>query len=288
MHKMKNNVTSPKVLAISATVLLFASLLWLGSVYQTNGRLEQGINEERLKSEANLSEKLALEKQIDKLKKEIGQYAGKNEEIDRQLAAANARLDQQSAEMRKARSDEAAYKEMKKQYSDLLQLKQSLEQQVAQLNGTVNQLQSQNKDLSGQVAVLQQKNNDLTDQLNTMSLAVNESRVEAIKKSNKLTVSARKTKKLIASFDLPSKGMGNLEFRITNPSGKVITTDGTIVSKVVEHTDDFTASLASMPNSNVRHIEMTFESKNKLESGVYTIEVLNNNLSSGTIQVKLR
>ncbi len=49
--------------------------------------------------------------------------------------------------------------------------------------------------------------------------------LEAHKKGEKLTVKARKTKELVAGFDLPISMTENLRFTITNPKGQKVSSE---------------------------------------------------------------
>lgn len=284
-------MNNSKILAATATLLLCGSVFWAGSVYRTNVRLEQGLNDERLKTEATLSEKLALEKQIDKLKKDIIAYQGKNAAIDRQLAEASKKLNLKSAELQRMQNDYKSLTDLRKQYNELKQLKESLDSQVAQLNASMNKLQKENQELGSRVALLQKENGTLTEDLaSARSAAINQGRVEATKKSEKLTVTAKRAKKLTASFKVPASIAGNLDFKIMNPDGRPLTaSDGTIVSKVIDRPEDMSASLnATTFAGGTKEVQMIFEPKIKLAPGIYTIEVLNNKIPSGSLQVRLR
>ena len=62
-----------------------------------------------------------------------------------------------------------------------------------------------------------------------MFAAVDQTQIQAVKrKSEKLTVRANRTKKLIANFEVPAD-LKNLTFRIVDPKGNMLSQkDGTI------------------------------------------------------------
>jgi len=129
-------------------------------------------------------------------------------------------------------------------------------------------------------------------ELNQMRIAsLDDIRVEAFKK-NKLTVSAKKTKKLDVNFLIPaSNSSENLQFKITDPSGQLLTAnDGTIASVEVDESPILTAD-----NSNnlflkqTKQVKMEYKPKNKLKPGVYRIEISNSdNAYMGSLQVRLK
>ena len=59
---------SSKAVALVSTALMVASIFWLMNAKSVNTTLEAGLQNEKLKSEQLLSEKLHLEKEIEKFK----------------------------------------------------------------------------------------------------------------------------------------------------------------------------------------------------------------------------
>ncbi|MBK5277593.1 MAG: hypothetical protein JJE09_01900, partial [Bacteroidia bacterium] len=106
-----------------------------------------------------------------------------------------------------------------------------------------------------------------------------------------LTVKARRTNKLIASFDIPAD-LKNLSFKVIDPKGNTLShRDGTIASRVISNSDNYTASTSSTLDgvgSKTAKIEMVYMPTKKLKAGTYKIEILNDNLYIGSLQVKLR
>lgn len=74
-----------KAIAAGAVVMLIVSLICTGLLYRSNKSLIGNLNKERLKSELMLSEKLELQKEIEKFKHQIISLSGQNTEIDKIL-----------------------------------------------------------------------------------------------------------------------------------------------------------------------------------------------------------
>lgn len=288
---MKNVVQNPKVIAATATILLLTCAVWISSVHQINGDLEKNIKEERLKSEAYLSEKLSLDKEIAKMKNEFKSLTGKNADLDKAIFAANKKLDQKEAELGKIQRDNRSVKDIQKKHDELKQIKQELEQQLALVNSTLANLKRDNADLSNTIALLESKNKNLVEELNSVKLAsIDDIRIEAVKKKGQqLTATAKKTKKMIVSFEIPAALQTELSYKITNPAGKILTDkNGSITSTLLPEEMVLTASANTTAASKKKHIQMVYETKEKLQGGVYVIEVSSNGLYIGSLQVRLR
>jgi hypothetical protein len=122
---------------------------------------------------------------------------------------------------------------------------------------------------------------------------VNNSLVESSKRNQKQTIKAKSTKKLLTTIDVPSNAE-NLSFKITSPDGKELgEKQGALSVKVMRDSAKkpqafYAATNNSVAGHNYKRVELTFAPTAKLTSGIYTIDVLNDNLSIGSLQVKLK
>jgi hypothetical protein len=159
------------------------------------------------------------------------------------------------------------------------------------LKTSYSELESKNNELNLAVAGLEARNKVLINDLNKAAFAaVDQSQIQAVKgKSEKLTVRAKRTRKLIASFEVPGS-LKNLSFRITDSKGTVLTKeDGTIASTVTPSENNYTASSDSnVTGPKLQKVEMVYLPNERLKSGVYTVEILNENLYVGSLKVKLK
>ncbi|HNP94588.1 MAG TPA: hypothetical protein PKJ63_03135 [Cyclobacteriaceae bacterium] len=289
---MKNMVQNPKVIAGTVTFLLAIALVGLISFYEANQSLEAGLNDEKLKSERILSEKLSLEKEIAKLKQSITSLQGRNADLDKTLSKTSAKIAEKERELNKMSKENASLKQYKQQYADLQKIKNDLESQVLALNNALTAANKEKESLNRMVAELQVKNKSLSDELAQIQIAsLDDIRVEAFKK-NKLTVSARKTKKLDINFMIPSKySADNLTFKISDPSGQVLSPkDGTIAYVETLEAPILTADASDMLYlKQTKQVKMEYKPKKKLKAGIYRIEVTNaDNTYLGSLQVRLR
>ena len=284
-------VRNPKAIAIAATALCMASLLWLMSTQSVNRALEINLQNEKLRSEALLSEKLLLEKDMEKMRTQLTSLRGINNDLDEVVRKTEMRMTSQGSELAKLKKQNASLAQIRKQREDLLVLQTNLQNELAALRASYADLEVTNAALSNTIAQLQEQNRLLSQDLNqAMFASMDRTQVEAVKgKKEKLTVRARKTQKLIANFDVPAS-LRNISFRITDQQGKVFADKhGVIVSRTSVSDANVLASTGEGPaGSGLQKVQMEYIPKQKLQSGVYTVEILNDNLYVGSLNVKLR
>lgn len=289
---MKTEISkSTKVVAGVVITLLVISLVGMVMLYNSNGELQGNLNAEKLKGESILSQKLILEKDLAKFKSQIESLKGTNSNLDKELALASARLTAKEAEFKKVQNENLSLKQLKKQHTELLALQKEWENSMASMKSKIQTLESEKNDMSKAIASLEERNKLLTEDLHKSQLAfLDYSQLETLKKNNKLTASARNTKKLKATFEVPSN-LKEISFKITDPSGKVLTEkEGTIASRIVTDGKNYTASVASYAETakSLKHMEMVYLTNKKLKPGIYKIEVLSENLYVSSLQVRLK
>lgn len=279
-----------KIIAATSTALFFVALIAMMIIHDSNRSLEEMLNGAKLKNEATLSEKLSLDKEIKNYKAQLASLQGKNAELDKYLATANADLAKKEKELKAAGRSQSNAKEL----ANLRKMRADLENQVSALIAQIANLEGANSDLTQQIASLTSKNQELKSNNDLMkAFAANNYRMEASHgKSEKLTVVARKTKRLKMGFDLPQNVVENVQFKIQTPDGTVIDKqeDGLTATLMdIEDGSDLIASLEPMGSFEVtRRIEMKYEPKKKLSKGVYTIDIYNGETYMVSCQVKLR
>jgi uncharacterized protein YhaN len=282
---------SSKAIAVVTTALFMVSLFWLLNTKRINSSLETGLQSEKLKSESLLSEKLFLERDIQKMKDQLFTIKGENVQLNQVLESASEKLKAQEAEYNRMKKNNASLTQIRKQRQELLALQSQLENELQSLRASYTELEAKNNDLNNTLAFLQERNQMLTDDLNrAMFAAVDHSHVQALKgKKERLTVRARKTSKLIANFEVPGN-LKKLSFRVIDPQGNALSAkDGTITSTTSPSDESYTASTDSeAEGKKLQKVEMVYAAKAKLKSGLYTVEILNENLYVGSLNVKLR
>ena len=90
--------TNSTAISIALTALLVGSLFWLMATKRVNSSLETGLQEQKLKSETLLSEKLLLEKDMQKMKDHLSRVTGESDEMRELMKSTSAKLETQELE----------------------------------------------------------------------------------------------------------------------------------------------------------------------------------------------
>jgi chromosome segregation ATPase len=281
---------SPRTIAAATTVLFVASASWLMTTRHVNSSLEAGLQEQKLKSETLLSEKLLLEKDIEKMKDQLFALKGKNLELDNLAQSAAAKLRDQESEYNRMKKQNASLWQIRKQRAELEVLRNALENELLVLKASYADLEARNEELNTEVATLQGRNQRLSEDLQrTAFAAIDQTQVQAVRgKAEKVTAKGRRTRKLITSFEV-SADRKDLSFRITDLKGRVLNqNDGAIAFTSLPSDKNMTASSASgVQGSKLQEVKMEYTPKRKLSAGLYTVEILNEGLYVGSLKVKL-
>ena len=158
------SVKEKTVAGIAAFIFLLAVM---ASAYyiSTDLSLKSGLNNEKLKSESLLSEKLALEKEINQLKESISLLSGKNAQTDKLLAEAQIKLGEKEKVITVLRKENATTKNLKKELAEVKEMKESLFRQVEALNIQNKTLAAENQQLHKTTTQLKEEKNDLLKQI---------------------------------------------------------------------------------------------------------------------------
>lgn len=281
-----------KSIITAAVILLLAAILGIGYFYSANKSITSILNKERLYGEKTLSEKLALEKDIEAFKTKINAMSGKNDELDKMLAATNQKLSDKENEIRRIYRENGNIKALKKEIAELTQLKKDFELQAASLNEMIKSLNKEKMALNETIAALQSENKQLAANLDILSSMTSDNfLVETTKKKDKLTVMAKRARKMTVSFNVPNNVSENISFKIIKPDGsKVDGKENGIAYRVVNPEEGMTASTSAVIETVKvsKKIEMTYQPKEKQKPGIYKIEMYNGDKYIGACNVKLR
>lgn len=288
------------VVALVVTLLFVIATGTAVYLFKLNAQAEEALIGEKVKSEKMLSEKLALSKEIEKLKKDIEGYKGQSSAFDKKLADMEARLKQKENQLNgMSKSHNTTINDYKKQLAELQHMRDQLNAELAKQNEQMAALMKENGTLKDAIAMMEVSNEELVTKNYVLSQIISENYgVEAHKKRNKLTVSAKKTKEIQLGFDVPSTVSENLSFVITSPDGSQTSSN---TSKTISYTmlNEFqfsdataTASLnTTVPVSNIdqkKHVVLSYKPEDKLAKGVYQINIYSDGSFIGSSQLRLK
>ncbi|PKP45566.1 MAG: hypothetical protein CVT95_08470 [Bacteroidetes bacterium HGW-Bacteroidetes-12] len=282
-----------KTIALVALIFAIVSLISSGIFYNNNKTLKNNLHAEKISAENMLSEKLALQKEIELFKNQMNALKGKNQELNNLIASSNKKLIEKEATLNKIvrQNGNGNSKQLKKQIAELQQLKKDFELSVMALNGNIKKLTNDNENLNKTIALLQEENKQLASNLAILSsITADNYQAETTKKKDKLTVVAKRTKKMSVSFKVPENMVEHISFQVSKPDGSVVKgkENGIAYQVVTEEGSDLFASVLTDEIKVSKKIEMTYSPKEKLKSGVYKVALFNGDKYIGSCNIKLR
>ncbi|MBT1690702.1 hypothetical protein [Dawidia soli] len=276
-----------------AILLLTGTVAYLASEGISVRLLEASLREEMLKTEVMLSEKLQLEKEIARQAAALSTLRVANGALQYKAARAVGEVKDRDAQITAMRREYAGATRLRQQHQALQAGYEAQATDLADTRRSVKRMQSAQDDLEQTVALLLQQNKNLTGELHAWRLsAVKDVRVEPYRKNERLTLSARKTRKLVVHVDVASR-VKDLHFRITDPAGQVLSAaDGDMSTTVVDDgiPPKYVASTrqAILKEYPYKRVAMIFIPSERLEAGIYQIDILSDTESIGSLQVKFR
>ncbi len=277
-----------KIAAAILTCLFFIALAGVVTLHDSNNSLAELLDGSKLKSESLLSEKLLHDKEINNLRTQIASQEGQNKDLDQLLSNARKQLEQKQREIA-AKGPNVKYN---RELADLKRIKTDLERQMADLNIQMRSLESSNSELTAQLSEANAKNKELAGSIKAMeTLAINNYRIDATKKNDKLTVVARKTKNLSMGFDLPVNLAENVQFKIKTPEGKVIDKSCSELAYGIESSpNELFASVEpiALGMEVSKRVEMSYKPKERMKKGLYVIDIYNGETYVTSCQVRLK
>lgn len=298
---MEKKIAKEKVQAIFVTLLIVGLLTTTLVLDNSRKSFSKGWDNEKITSEKLLSEKLQLDKEIMNMRDDMAQLEGKDKTLDKLLNETTKKLAAKEAELNKSYAAKNKAVSLQKELSEIKLLKEQLDNRIVlltkeneQLRITLAEVRNENDVLNKSLASLQLENSDLTENIKILQYLVADNyMIESVKgKNDKMTVNAKRTKKLTVSFDIPKNVEPDLSFKIIDPNGRIIESkNNTSISVLSVEQEPLTATTAQFDGRALKinkHIEMVYEPTDKLTSGIYKIEIFNKETSLGTCNIRLK
>jgi len=281
-----------KVYAGGITVMLFAAAVALIMYHDNVNGLRKSMDDERIKSESLLSQKLNLEKEVGNMINELSALKGQNSSLTKKWKDAVAGITERDAKINGMTNENKKAKALIAEVETLRKVKIDMNSDLDKVKSELAQVMMDNRRLTNEVAALEGQNSELNSTIAMLNqVTVNNSLVEATKgKKDRLTVAARNTKKLKVGFDLPVELVGNIYFKMMTPEGKAVTSDESSISfyETSVPSEMYASNEMIAKTSGKKHIEMVYKPESKLESGIYKIDVYSGDKYLGTTRVHLK
>ncbi len=288
---MKHKIEKPKLVAALVTIALFGALTFSLIL---NSNLKTRLSDQETLTGDVLAQKQLLENEMTDYKMRVQTLSGKNAEMDALMNKKEKEIVAKESEIKKLIKNNADANALKKQLADVKKMKSDLELQIDAKNLTVSKLKNENQDLAQQVKSLKSENEILAKNMKILSsLNADNMVADALKKKEtKNTVFARKANKLYVSFNLSQDVASNVKFKITTPSGKIISTEQEgLTYKLTDMNNEIITADASgtTPTApTLKKVEMIYKPTQKLKNGTYTIGIYNGDTYLSSCQIRLR
>lgn len=283
------------VAGITAFILL-ASVV--SSVYfmGTNSTIKVRLNDERLKNELLLSEKLSLNKELYQAVDRIHVINENRLESEELYAQASLKLTEKEKELARIKMENARVKDLREQLTDVREMQDDFMHQITVLKMQNETLENENFEQLESMSLWQLEREDYMKQIKAATansmIRIDNHQVDAFKYTTKekSTVKAKRTKKLVFIVDVPQNIASDIGFNLTTPNGKVITDKSKNLSwKVVNNDDSLLASINQFDNEVVasNEVKLTYTPIIKMKPGVYKIGILHKGKNIGNCRVRL-
>lgn len=277
-----------KIAGGAAIVLLIGAITWGGWNARSKNNLETDLDQEKLRSEQLLSEKLLVERDLQTARSKMIDLRDKNETLARQIDEARNAGSLKDGSIQQLQRQLAANR---KSYNELVASNREMENKLAALDQQKSRLEGEQLAAMREAEALRGQIDNLKRELAMAHNAYyDKALVESTRgKNNKLVVKAGRTKKLKATIMIPS-ALKDVQFRVFDPSGTLISNkpENGVVAVRITDGDNALASSNNGAVETYKQAEMTYLPKRKLAPGTYRIEVLSESLSVGSLQVRLR
>ncbi|MEN6618840.1 MAG: hypothetical protein ABFC28_05005 [Rikenellaceae bacterium] len=267
----------PLILTVLVIILAISSLLLLRA-YSTK---KADLKSELLRSENLLSEKLATEKELDKIKTDFTELQGKIATTEKLLTEVEFKLNEKEKKINSLAGANNSLLENKKELEELHIIKTNLEKDLAELKRNFENILVQNTELQSDVSSLQAEKHNLSARLEqVISYNTDNFLINALKnqKKEKLTIRAARTKRLNLTFDVSNSLTEKISFKLITPSGATINSDDNEFSSVSRESSE----------EGSRKVDFTYSPKEKLEKGIYKVEILYKGNNIGNSRIKLK
>ena len=271
--------------------LFVSSLLYLVIEMNRNVKLEENLTKSKLASEVILSEKLALEKEVKKLKSGLISVKRGYEESNQTLAATFKELEKTELELRKVRNTNFALDRVDKENSDLREMIEDVENELSDCNDLLLKMAS--AEVENFILHVQDYEQSRKNQINS-SAFINDALAEVTNKNGKLTLKGKKVKKVMLATDVPPYAE-NIKLKVTSPDGReiLISESDLSVQRMNPRVESQNASTLnapsdSTPGNQVKRVEIVWIPRERIGRGIYKLAVLRDSSAIGCLQVKFR
>jgi hypothetical protein len=287
-----------KTLKYAGTSIIVLLLITATIALVSNSKNKRNYNEEKIRKESISSQKLQVSQELEKVKNDMVALTAKKESdeklntaTDSKLSEVEKRLAHMSKENSSLLTDRNDLVQLQKTKNDLdrayedLKLKQeTASSRIKELENSTIILDAQKKELSENLAD--------AEKYRTSNIEIYGSRGN---KKDKLTFTARRTKKLNLIFDVPQNLNEPISIKIITPDGKtIVPSNKTITSSIGPDINYLTVSLSTIlptvsgNDNSSQKVTIAYTPEEIFKPGEYKIQITSNGKNIGNCRLKLR
>lgn len=273
-----NNKTKP-VLA----TLLIATTLTSGWFLIKNNSLKIEASKER---SVFAAEKDLLNKEVNELALEKRKFADESSIRKAKIDSLMNVVAMKNSEVRSLLAAKADVNNLKKKLKELEQVRNELNTEIIYLRQNEKKMNLTNSTLEDEIMRLKTENEKLVAELLlSKNLSTDYILVRNLKKNQKITAFASRTKVINVSFDYPSSLINMLEVKVETPDGQTYTSSDRELLSVIPSNEPALENTTAVP---LKRMELNFKPKKKLTKGIYKFNITNGNEVVNIILVQLK
>ncbi len=284
-----------KRVRLAGSAIIVVLLIIAGIAFFSNSRNKRNLRQEKLQNESIMSQKNKATEDLDNIKSDLTALKSKEETTNKALASEKTILKEKERRIAYMSKENSSLMKDKNELAQLKKSKTELDKSYQDLELQHETALSLIKDLENSKIALDSERKELMSELESSQ----KDRIDNVElyasrgnRKDKITFIARRARELNLSFDTPLSKADAISYKIISPSGKIINPEDKLSAwAILDHSpQNMTASLssASADPENARKIELKDNSKDKLISGVYTVQVFSDNKDIGNYKLKLR
>jgi hypothetical protein len=278
------NANTYKAILLGSMLLLGGCFTWLVISRNEISSINSMLDQSRLKYETLLSEKLLVDKAIEKKSRKLDTAHYQNSLLDEELRSARQKISANEVENSKLRGSLRKSLEMQFQTMDSVTTYRDRLRKSLEIKKVVKSQRDNIVSLQQQFSILQNQYDE------ALQKSIDQTLVIAERRNDKITSKAKRTKELVAQVELPAV-LNDLTFTVERPDGSVLSTEATISARQIVMENSVTASsLNGLPINFplTKKMEIVYKPTDKLKQGTYVFKIFNGSDYIGSMNVRLR
>jgi hypothetical protein len=195
-------------------------------------------------------------------------------------------IDKKNSEIQRLLNDNAKVKDLRNKLKELEEIKNELQKEVESQKGNIDELSKINTKLENNILALTNDNDRLNSELMFVkSVHSSDFLINGVKRNEKITAFAKRSKTIKLSFDFPANHINEIEVSVVTPEGKIYTT----VNKEYIFLTPSKEKAGEYPSGiSAKRMELWVKPEKKFSKGIYKITILAGTETVATMQIQLK